>query len=352
MQLLNETKSTITPLSSEWKEKATKRLSELLMPYWALGKVMDYAAEIAGMLETTEPDISRRASLLFGADHGIVNSGVSPCPQGLTNFMMRQFPNGGPAISTLSKYIGADLYVTDVGTIGDLSDMVTEGKIIDKKVAEGTKDFSKEPAMSREEAIASIEAGIEVVQTIEDKYNLFVIGEMGIGNTTPSSAIVSLYTGITPDVATGCGAGLDEEGRQKKAKIIAQALELHSPDVSDPVDVLAKVGGFEIGAMAGAMLAAAACKKVIVLDGFICTAAALIAQAINPACTDYMLLGHRSMEPGHVAASDTLGKEPVLNLGFRLGEGSGAAMAVPVIESGVKLLTDMVTLSEAGVSLA
>lgn len=351
MSLLTKTVDSIQAPSEEWRKKATDHLDQLLMPHWALGKVMDYAVDIAGILETLKPDITKRASLLFGADHGVVESGVSPCRPDLTHFMMRQFPKGGPAISVLSKHIGADLIVTDVGTKGDLSDLAESGEVLNKKVAEGTKDFSKEPAMTRDQAIASIEAGIEVVESLGDAYNLFVIGEMGIGNTTPSSAIVSLYTGMTPQEVTGCGAGLDEEGRKRKVTVIEEALALHTPDTNDALEVLSTVGGFEIGAMAGAMLAAAAHKKVIVLDGFICAAAALIAQALAPDSTKYMLLGHRSMEPGHIAATDLLGKEPILNLNFRLGEGSGAAIAVPVIDTGIKLLTDMATFADVGVTL-
>lgn len=351
MSLLEKSIHSVQSPSQEWRQKATAHLDQLLMPHWALGKVMDYAVDIATIQETLKPSIKRRASLLFGADHGVVESGVSPCSPDLTHFMMRQFPKGGPAISVLAEHIGADLIVTDVGTKGDFSDMIESGQIIDKKVAEGTKDFSKEPAMSREQAIASLEAGIEVVESVIDKYDLFVLGEMGIGNTTPSSAIVSLFTGMSVNEVTGCGAGLDEDGRQKKAAVIEAALKLHAPDKSDAIGVLSTVGGFEIGAMAGAMIAAAAHKKVIVLDGFICTAAALIAQALVPESVEYMLLGHRSMEPGHIAAAELLGKEPILNLNFRLGEGSGAAIAVPVLDSSMAIIHKMATFADLGITL-
>lgn len=351
MALFDETIKKISTPAQEWRERANAHMDQLLMPHWALGRVMDCAVDIAAIQETLKPSIARRASLLFGADHGVVESGVSPCSPDLTHFMMRQFTKGGPAISVLSDFIGADLIVTDVGTKGDLSDMVKEGVFYDKKIAEGTKDFSKEAAMSREQAIQSLEAGMEVVADCEEKYDLFVIGEMGIGNTTPSSAIVSLYTGMSPAEVTGAGAGLDAEGIKAKTAVIEKALALHAPDVQDPVGVLSAVGGFEIGSMAGAMLQAAAEKKVIVLDGFICTAAALIAKALVPAVADYMILGHRSMEPGHIKACTILEKEPMLNLNFRLGEGSGAAIAVPVIESGVKLMNDMATFADLGITL-
>ena len=206
--------------------------------------------------------------------------------------------------------------------------------------------------MSREQAIASIEAGIEVVNSVCDKYDLFVLGEMGIGNTTASSAIVSLICDLSPEIVTGCGAGLDEKGRQHKAEVIKAAIELHQPDCNDGLDILSKVGGFEIGAMAGAMLAAASLRKPIMMDGLICTAAALIAQSLSADVVETLIAGHTSVERGHISSLEKLGKKAILNLELRLGEGSGAAMALPIVDAGVKIMKEMATFSELGVSLS
>ena len=352
MKLLQATINEIKPCSSEWREKATQRIETLTMPHWALGRSLDLAVDIAGITRSITPDISKRACIVMGADHGIAVEGVTPCPQEATALMMAHFTKGGAAINVLAEHISAEMVIVDVGVKGDLSELYKSGEIIDKSIAQGTENFTKHPAMSREQAIASLEAGIEVVNKHCDKFDLFVLGEMGIGNTTPSSAIVSVICDLSPELVTGCGTGLDETGRQHKAEIIKAAIELHQPNSNDGLDVLSKVGGFEIGAMAGAMLAAAALHKPIMMDGFICTAAALIAQSLSADVVDSLIAGHTSVEQGHVASLEKLGKKAILNLELRLGEGTGAAMALPIVDAGVKIMKEMATFSELGVSLS
>ena len=352
MKLLQTTLDKITSASTAWRERATQRINTLTMPNWALGRALDLAVDVAGITHSITPDISRRACIVMGADHGIAAEGVTPCQQEVTALMMAHFTKGGAGINVLAEHINAEMVIVDVGVKGDLSSFYASGKIINKSIAQSTHNFSKEPAMTREQAITSIEAGIEVVNSISDKFDLFVIGEMGIGNTTSSSAIVSVLCDLSAERVTGCGAGLDEAGRQHKADIIKSALALHQPDKKDAIDLLAKIGGFEIGAMAGAMLAAAALKKPIMMDGFICTAAALIAQSLSPNVVDTLIAGHASVERGHVASLEKLGKKAILNLELRLGEGSGAAMALPIVDAGVKLMKEMGTFDELKISLS
>ena len=351
MKLLQTTIDQITPASTAWREKATQRINNLTMPNWALGRALDLAVDIAGITHSITPDISRRACIVMGADHGIAAEGVTPCPQEVTALMMAHFTRGGAGINVLAEHINAEMIIVDLGVKGDLSPFYADGKIINQSIAQSTQNFSQKPAMTRGQAIRSLEAGINVVNSISDKFDLFVIGEMGIGNTTSSSAIVAALCDLPAAQVTGCGAGLDETGRQQKADIIKAALALHQPDKNDPIDILSKVGGFEIAAMAGAMLAAAALRKPIMMDGFICTAAALVAQSLSADVVDTLIAGHTSVERGHLAALEKLGKKGILDLNLRLGEGTGAAMALPIVDAGVKLMKEMGTFDELEISL-
>ena len=354
MKLLNETIGKIESSSNIWREKAISRIETLTMPHWALGKALDIAVDVVGMTRSMTPPLERRKSLVFGADHGVVEEGVSPMPNAVTMVMMRNFvEKKGAAINVLSNQIGAEVVVVNMGIAmaDEISDLIAEGKIIDKSIRRGTANFFKQKAMSRDDAILSIEAGVEVVNSLADTTDIFIIGEMGIGNTTPSSAIISAITGLAPNIVTGKGAGLNDTLRDKKATIIEKALELHKPDINDGLDLLSCVGGFEIGAMAGAMLAAAAINKPIMVDGLICTASALIAQLLAPDVVDYMIAGHKSVEPGHIAAMRHLGKEPLVDLNFRLGEGTGAAIALPIVSSAVAIMRDMSSFDDLGISL-
>jgi nicotinate-nucleotide--dimethylbenzimidazole phosphoribosyltransferase len=283
-------------------------------------------------------------------DHGVAASGVSQYPQEVTVQMIHNFTNGGAGCNALARQVGARVVVVDAGVAGDLSDLVASGKIISKRVAPGTANIQIGPAMSREQAIRSIEVGIEVALSLADSTDVFATGEMGIGNTTPSSAIVAVLTCREVEAITGRGTGIDDTRLQNKIAVIKEALRVNQPDATDALDVLAKVGGFEIGAIAGLILGAASLKKPVVVDGFITTAGALIAQELSPLSTQYMIASHRSVEPGHQAAQERLGKEPLLDLNLRLGEGTGASLAMHLVEASARVLTEVATFEEASVS--
>ncbi|MEN8143098.1 MAG: nicotinate-nucleotide--dimethylbenzimidazole phosphoribosyltransferase, partial [Thermodesulfobacteriota bacterium] len=246
----------------------------------------------------------------------------------------------------------AKVLVVDMGVAADISAMADSGKLIDKKIAPGTANMANGPAMSREQAVASIEAGIEVANGMAGMIDLFGTGDMGIGNTTPSTAIVSAMTGTPVVEVTGRGTGLDDEQLNHKISVIEKALEVNKPDPEDGLDVLSKVGGFEIGGIAGLVLGAAANRKPIMVDGFISTAGALIACSLEPACKDYIIASHRSVEQGHKIMLRHLGCEPLLDLDMRLGEGTGGALAMNVVEAAKRVLTDVATFEEAMVSSA
>jgi nicotinate-nucleotide--dimethylbenzimidazole phosphoribosyltransferase len=266
--------------------------------------------------------------------------------------MVHNFVNGGAGINALARVVGARVVVVDMGVAADFSDLVASGKLVSKKVAPGTANMAKGPAMTREQAVRSLEAGIEVACDLAPVTDVFGCGDMGIGNTTPSAAIAAAITGRPPAELTGRGTGIDDATLQHKVRVVQKALEVNRPDSSDGLDVLAKVGGFEIGGIAGLILGAASLRKPVVIDGFISTAGALIAQKLAPASADYMIAAHRSMELGHKAMHERLGKEPLLNLNMRLGEGTGAALAMSLVEAAARLLTDVSTFAEAAVSEA
>jgi nicotinate-nucleotide--dimethylbenzimidazole phosphoribosyltransferase len=320
------------------------------MPHWALGRLMDLALDLAGMTRSLNPPVERKAVVVMAGDHGVVAEGVSKFPQEVTPQMVSNFVNGGAGINALARQVGAKVVVVDMGVAHDISAMAANGRIIDKKVAPGTANMAVGPAMSREQAIAAIEAGIEVANDMADGIDLFGTGDMGIGNTTPSTAIVAALTGTSVAEVTGRGTGLDDEQFNHKIAVIEKALEVNRPDPEDGLDVLAKVGGFEIGGIAGLILGAAANRKPIMIDGFISTAGALIACSLAPVCRDYIIASHRSVEQGHRIMHDHLGCEPLLDLNMRLGEGTGGALAMNVVEAARRVLTDVATFEEAAVS--
>ncbi len=252
----------------------------------------------------------------------------------------------------LARVARAEVVVVDMGVKASLDDLVRQGKILSKRVGPGTQNMVRGPAMTRDQAIRAIESGIEVVETLAETTDVFGTGDMGIANTTPSTAIASLLTGSPVATLCGRGTGIDDEQLRKKVDVIRRAIAVNQPDPADGLDVLAKVGGFEIGGIAGVVLGAAARRKPVLVDGFISTAAALVAQALSPASADYVIAAHRSVEPGHRAMHQRLGKEPLLDLGLRLGEGTGAALAMPLMEAAQGLLTEMATFDEAHVSKA
>lgn len=328
-------------------EQTARYIDTLTKPPGSLGRLEELAVELAKMTGESFPKVTRPGVIVFAADHGVTAEGVSAFPQEVTGQMVYNFLNGGAAINVFSRQINAHLQIVDIGVA---SDMAGEGQI-SRKVRYGTANFSKENAMSREEAIRAIEIGYEQgEEMIRKGAKCLILGEMGIGNTTASSAIIAAVTGKSVADLVGRGTGIPSEKLLHKQQVIEQALHDRKPDVSDPIDILSKIGGLEIGGMAGAMLAAASHRIPILVDGFICTTAAVLAKMVSNEAADYMIVSHKSVEPGHEAAVQWLGKEPLLDLGLRLGEGSGAAVAFPILQSAVLMLREMATFTSAGIS--
>ncbi|KJR98064.1 MAG: nicotinate-nucleotide--dimethylbenzimidazole phosphoribosyltransferase [Desulfobulbaceae bacterium BRH_c16a] len=353
MSLLERTLQKIFPQDSISRDAAKDRLDDLALPHWALGDLMDLAIEIAGMTRTIKPVVTRKAIITMAADHGVVAENVSKYPQEVTPQMVYNFVRGGAGINALAGQAGAEIFVVDMGVAADLRDLAEAGKIINKKVGLGTGNIAVGPAMSKAMAKRAIESGIEIANELADRFDLFGTGDMGIGNTTPSTAIAAVCTGKSVEELTGRGTGLDDTQLAHKISVVKRALEVNNPNAKDGIDILAKVGGFEIGGIAGLILGAAANKKPILIDGFISTAGALIAYRIEPFVKDYLIFSHRSVEPGHKAMQEVLGcKKPLLDLNFRLGEGTGAAVAMNLVEGAVAILTKVATFTEASVAEA
>ncbi len=352
MNLIETTIKEITPQDNSIRALAKNRLDQLTMPHWALGRLMDLALDLAGMTRSMRPDVRRRAVVTMAADHGVAAEGVSLYPQEVTAQMVLNFVDGGAGINALARVAGARVVVVDMGVAADLGDIAKQGKIVSKRIAAGTKDMASGPAMTRDEAIRCIEAGIEVARDLGPSTDLFGAGDMGIGNTTPASAVAAAITGSPVAEVAGRGTGIDDNQLNHKIRIIEKALDVNKPDPKDALDVLAKVGGFEIGGIAGLVLGAAAMKKPILLDGFPATAGALIAHKLAPVSAQYMIASHRSVERGHKVMHAHLGKTPLLDLDLRLGEGTGAALAMQLVDAAVSILTEVATFEEASVSEA
>lgn len=352
MGLLEVTVGKIVPQDKECRAKAKARLDQLTMPHWALGRLMDLAMDLAGMTRSIKPPVARRAVITMAGDHGVAREGVSKYPPEVTPQMVYNFVAGGAGINAIARQAGARVVVVDMGVNADLSQLAAAGKIVSKKVAMGTQSIARGPAMSREQAIAAIEGGIVVVNELAGEVDIFGTGDMGIGNTTPSTAIVAAITRCAVADVTGRGTGIDDAVLKAKIAVVEKALEINKPNSKDGIDVLTKVGGFEIGGIAGVILGSAALRKPVVVDGFISTAGALIAQAICPAAADYMICAHRSVEQGHRMMHQQLCKEPLLDLNMRLGEGTGAALAMNIVDAAARVLTDVATFEEAMVSKA
>ena len=350
MKLLNLTIQKITPQDQGSRAKATARLEQLTMPHWALGRLMDLAQDLAGMTASMNPPVACKRMVVMAGDHGIAAAGVSAYPPEVTPQMVLNFIHGGAGINALAAQAGAEVAVVDMGVNFDFTPMNLGNALIDHKIRKGTDNMLEGPAMSREEAVQALEAGIVVANTFADTTDVFGTGDMGIGNTTPSSAIVATLCDASVAKVTGRGTGVDDDGLSRKVEAIERALKVNQPDAQDGIDVLAKVGGFEIGGIAGLILGAAALKKPVVVDGFISTAGALIARSIAPTCVEYMIASHKSVEHGHAIALQKLGKEPYLDLGFRLGEGTGAALTMNIVDAAARVLTEVATFEEAAVS--
>jgi nicotinate-nucleotide--dimethylbenzimidazole phosphoribosyltransferase len=350
MSLLHKTVEKIIPVDPAWRESARQRILTLTMPPWALGRLLDLAVDLAGMTRSLNPSVSRRCVVVMAADHGVTAEGVSAFPREVTVQMVRNFISGGAGVNVLARQAGARVIVVDVGIAGDVEDPSGSGAMISRRIAPGTNNIARGPAMTRMQAVEAVETGMAIANDLAGETDLFATGEMGIGNTTPSSAIVTAICGLAPEMTTGRGTGIADKSLQHKIEIVRRALEVNQPDSGDPIDVLSKVGGFEIGAIAGLVLGAAAQQKPVLVDGFISTAGALIAHALCPTAAEYMIAAHRSVEPGHRAALDHLGKAPLLDLNLRLGEGTGAVLAMHVVEAARRILTEMATFEDAGVT--
>lgn len=350
--MLNDILKNIKKPSEEYMTKAENRTANLLMPPKAMGRLHDISERLCAIYGTLKPEIKKGAVFVMAGDHGVVEEGVSPFPQEVTGLMFNAFLNDMATVSVLGKREGLEIILTDVGSKFEFkNNQNVKNEFIAKKVVNGTRNFAKEPAMTRQQAIESIEAGIEItLKYIKEKQlDIVLTGEMGIGNTTPSAAIGAVITGVSVEEMTGKGAGLTNEGVLKKIEIIKKGIDLHSPNADDPIDVLAKVGGAEIGAIAGTILAAAYSKIPVIIDGFISTAGALIAYKLNPLVREYMFAGHCSEEPGHIKMLEYLSLKPILNLNMRLGEGTGAVLAFPIIKQAANLISNVYTFEEAGI---
>lgn len=335
--------------------QAVQRTSELIMPPRAMGELNSIGEKVCAIQGTMKPKVDKRAVFVMAGDHGIVEEGVTAFPQEVTCQMIGAFLAGMATINVLSRQAEAKIIVTDVGTKCDFQDkLVGDNKLYVKKIAKGTANFSKGAAMSRAEAEKSIMVGFEIAdkEIKELGLNMIATGEMGIGNTSPASAIGAVFTGLSADIMVGPGAGINSETMKKKAGVIAKGIELNKPDKNDALDVLSKVGGYEIGAIAGVIIAAAYNKIPVVVDGIISTAGAVIAKVLKPETADYMIMGHRSAEPGHIKMVEFLNAgRALVDLGLRLGEGTGAVTAMHLVESSVRIITEIATFAEAGVSV-
>lgn len=351
MNLLEQTCRDIFPQDSKSRDRAKARLEQLAMPHWALGDVMDLAIDLAGISRSMEPPVDRKVIVTMAGDHGVVAEGVSKFPAEVTPQMVHNIVSGGAGINALANQVGGDVFVVDLGVDYDFDALADNRFFINRKIAYGTNNIAEGPAMSIANARKAVETGIEIAAELGSSYDMFGTGEMGIGNTTPSTAIAAVITGKPVAELTGRGTGLDDEQLDSKITIIEKILEVNKPDPKNGIDILAKVGGYEIGGIAGLILGAAAQRKPVVVDGFISTAGALIAHTIEPIVRDYIICAHRSVEPGHKHMQEVLGcARPLLDLNFRLGEGTGAALAMNVVEAAKHVLTDVATFEEAAVA--
>jgi nicotinate-nucleotide--dimethylbenzimidazole phosphoribosyltransferase len=353
MLKLSEIIAGIKPVDPQWVQKAQERTSQLVMPTRALGRLHEISEQVCGIRQTLQPTIDKKAILIMAGDHGVVTEGVSAYPQEVTPAMVQTFLAGGAGINAISRQVGADVWVVDMGIIPqlDVGNMPGADCLIVEKVGNGTANFTSGPAMSRQDAQKAIQVGFEqATKLIENGVDLLGTGDMGIGNTTPSAAIGVVLCRASLDEMVGRGTGVDAAGLTRKRDIVRQAIAVNTPNAEDGLDVLAKVGGFEIGGIAGVILAGAYHQRPLVVDGFISAAGALIASALSPPVKDYCFAGHRSAETGHGIMLKHLGLEPILDLGMRLGEGTGAALAMGVIQGAVRMFTEVFTFEEAGVA--
>jgi nicotinate-nucleotide--dimethylbenzimidazole phosphoribosyltransferase len=337
----------ITPLEEGVMEKTQSRLDNLTKPQGSLGVMESIARKVAGITGEITPLIRQKTCILMAGDHGVVEEGVSAYPREVTAQMVMNFLAGGAAMNVLSRHVGAELVVVDIGVACDFPEHPLLQK---KKVAYGTMNMCKGPAMTPGQALKALETGYEIAGACLDRgSDLIGIGEMGIGNTTPSTALLSVFSGVPVEQITGRGTGVDDERLKLKIKAIEKALEVNCPSPSQPLEALARVGGLEIAGLTGVILGCAARRIPVVLDGFISGAAALVASMMNPYVKDYLLASHLSEERGHSLMLEIIGVKPILYMNMRLGEGTGAVLAMSIVEAALKILNEMATFSSAGI---
>ena len=346
--LIDETISRISPLDEVAMGEARARQDTLTKPMGSLGRLEELSVLLAGIFGQPIPRIHGKSVILAAADHGVVAEGVSAYPQEVTRQMVLNFLEDGAAINVLARHAGASIVILDAGVASDLEPHPVLRSV---KIGKGTANMALGPAMTRGQAIQSIETGIETAnEQIAEGADLIACGDMGIGNTTSSSAITAVITGADPEATTGRGTGIDDSELFRKVEVVRRAIDVNQPDPKDGLDVLTKVGGFEIGVLVGAMLATAASHRPAVVDGFISGAAALIAWSMCSTVRHYFIASHQSVEPGHGVGLKAMGLKPLLDMGMRLGEGTGAVLAMPIVEAAAKCLAEMNTFDQAGVS--
>ena len=351
---ITETINQIQPLDQVAMNAARERQNQLTKPAGSLGRLEELSIQLAGIQRKPMPVINDKAIIVMAGDHGVVAEGVSAYPQEVTPQMVLNFLNGGAAINVLARHAGARVVVVDMGVANEIEYEDKGGvspPLLRRRVGAGTANLAQGPAMRREQAEQAIQSGIEIaLAEISNGANILGTGDMGIGNTTPSAAIATCILGRTPEDIVGRGTGVDDNGLIRKINAVKRGLKINKPDVSNGMDVLAKVGGFEIGGMAGMMLGAASKHVPVMVDGFISTAAAMIAATLAPDCRRYLIAAHQSMEKGHGMMLTWLGLKPLIEFNLRLGEGTGAALGISMAEAACKILNEMATFGEAGVS--
>ena len=345
---LAEALSAIEPLDEEAMTDARARQAQLTKPAGSLGALEEASVRLCGIQRTCPPvALTRPVVAVFAGDHGVHAQGVTPWPQEVTASMIENFRAGGAAVNVLARQAGADVFVVDMGVAADLA---PGPDLFDHKVRRGTSDLATGPAMTRDEAVQALLAGVEVAhRLVAEGYDCLLTGDMGIANTTPSAALVAAFTGSAPERVTGRGTGVDDPTLDRKVRVIASAM-LERPVTADPVETLASLGGFEHAGIAGFVLGAAALRVPVILDGVIAGAAALVAHALAPSAVGHCFAGHRSVEPGHAVALEQLGLRPLVDLDLRLGEGTGAVLSFPIVASAGALLREMATFDSAGVA--
>ncbi|WP_195575857.1 nicotinate-nucleotide--dimethylbenzimidazole phosphoribosyltransferase [Paenibacillus sp. 1001270B_150601_E10] len=337
----------IPAIHEDMKQAALDHQNQLTKPPGSLGVLEGLSLKLAAIAGEVKPFFERKAVVVMAADHGVVEEGVSAFPAEVTPQMVLNFLHGGAGVNVLARAASADVFCVDVGVNAEL----THPKLISRKVKYGTNNMAKGPAMSQEEAIEAVQAGIDTVsELVKQGYSMFATGEMGIGNTTASAAILCAMTGITPEAAVGRGTGIGDEQWKHKCDVVRRSLEVNKPDPNDGLDVLAKIGGLEIAGLVGVILGAASHGAPVVIDGFISTAAALLAANLAPEVKDYLIGSHLSEEQGHQALLQQLGLTAPLHMNMRLGEGTGAALMFQLVDASCRIMREMATFAEAGVS--